>query len=95
MAQEAAGPCWKTQGNMDAAGRCAGAWFGSSSVSGIVRAKSGLNKAILDQGWAEFRRQLAYKMQWSGGELIAVDPRNTSRTCPECWHVDEGRQGFM
>lgn len=53
-----------------------------------VRAKSGLNKAILDQGWAEFRRQLAYKMQWNGGELIAVDPRNTSRTCPECGHVD-------
>ena len=53
-----------------------------------VRAKSGLNKAILDQGWAEFRRQLAYKMQWSGGELIAVDPRNTSRACPECGHVD-------
>ena len=53
-----------------------------------VRAKSGLNKAILDQGWAEFRRQLAYKMQWSGGELIAVDPRNTSRTCPACGHVD-------
>ena len=53
-----------------------------------VRAKSGLNKAILDQGWAEFRRQLAYKMQWSGGDLIAVDPRNTSRTCPACGHVD-------
>ena len=53
-----------------------------------VRAKSGLNKAILDQGWAEFRRQLAYKMQWSGGELSAVDPRNTSRTCPACGHVD-------
>ena len=53
-----------------------------------VRAKSGLNKAILDQGWAEFRRQLAYKMQWSGGELIAVDPRNTSRTCPGCGYVD-------
>lgn len=52
-----------------------------------VRAKAGLNKAILDQGWAEFRRQLEYKMQWSGGELIAVDPRNTSRTCPECGHV--------
>lgn len=53
-----------------------------------VRAKAGLNKAILDQGWAEFKRQLEYKMQWSGGELIAVDPRNTSRTCPECEHVD-------
>jgi len=27
-----------------------------------VRAKSGLNKAILDQGWFEFRRQLDYKL---------------------------------
>jgi len=26
-----------------------------------VQAKSGLNKSILDQGWAEFRRQLTYK----------------------------------
>ncbi|MBO0863375.1 MAG: transposase, partial [Chloracidobacterium sp.] len=29
-----------------------------------VRAKSGLNKAILDQGWYEFRRQLNYKLEW-------------------------------
>ena len=52
-----------------------------------VRVKRGLNKAILDQGWAEFRRQLAYKMAWSGGDLIAVPPHNTSRTCPDCGHV--------
>lgn len=52
-----------------------------------VRAKSGLNKAILDQGWAEFRRQLQYKLDWRGGQLLAVDPKNTSRTCPECGHV--------
>ena len=49
-----------------------------------VRAKSGLNKAILDQGWFEFRRQLEYKLNWSGGLLIAVPPHNTSRTCPAC-----------
>lgn len=52
-----------------------------------VRAKSGLNKAILDQGWFEFRRQLAYKLAWNGGWLIAVPPQNTSRTCPCCGHV--------
>lgn len=52
-----------------------------------VRAKSGLNKAILDQGWFEFRRQLDYKLAWRGGWLIAVPPRNTSRTCPCCGHV--------
>ena len=52
-----------------------------------VRAKSGLNKSILDQGWAEFRRQLEYKQAWRGGEVVAVPPRNTSRTCPCCGHV--------
>ena len=52
-----------------------------------VRAKSGLNKSILDQGWFEFRRQLDYKLAWKGGWLVAVPPRNTSRTCPCCGHV--------
>ena len=52
-----------------------------------VKAKSGLNKAILDQGWSEFRRQLDYKLVWAGGWLIAVPPHNTSRTCPCCGHV--------
>ena len=44
-----------------------------------VRAKSGLNKSILDQGWFEFRRQLDYKLAWNGGHLIAVPAQNTSR----------------
>ena len=52
-----------------------------------VRAKSGLNKSILDQGWFEFRRQLDYKLAWRGGWLVAVPPHNTSRTCPCCGHV--------
>ncbi|WP_242467574.1 transposase [Thiocapsa imhoffii] len=58
-----------------------------------VRAKSGLNKAILDQGWFEFRRQLDDKTAWSGGHLVAVPPQNTSRTCPCCGHIaKENRQ---
>ena len=52
-----------------------------------VRAKSGLNKSILDQGWFEFRRQLQYKLGWNGGILVAVPPHNTSTTCPLCHHV--------
>ncbi len=52
-----------------------------------VQAKSGLNKSILDQGWFEFRRQLDYKLAWSGGHIVAVPPRNTSRACPSCGHV--------
>lgn len=49
-----------------------------------VKAKKGLNKSILDQGWSEFRRQLEYKQQWQGGEVIAVHPKNTSICCSEC-----------
>lgn len=52
-----------------------------------VRAKSGLNKAILDQGWAEFRRQLDYKLAWNGSHLVVVPPHYTSQTCPACGHV--------
>ncbi|MEH8114127.1 transposase [Gallibacterium anatis] len=58
-----------------------------------VAAKSGLNQAILDQSWFEFRRQLDYKTQWQGGFLVAVPAQNTSRTCPCCGHVaKENRQ---
>ena len=50
-------------------------------------AKAGLNKAILDQGWGMFRGMLEYKQMWRGGEVLAVNPRYTSQTCPECGHV--------
>ena len=49
-----------------------------------VQQKAGLNRAILDQSWAEFRWQLDYKLAWNGGYLIAVPPHNTSRCCPAC-----------
>ena len=61
---------------------------GSTETPGKqVRAKAGLNRSILDQGWFEFRRQLQYKLSWNGGELILVPPQNTSRRCPQCDHV--------
>jgi putative transposase len=52
-----------------------------------VRQKSGLNRSILDQGWGEFRRQLEYKAQWAGGDVLAVPAHNTSRQCPACSHT--------
>ena len=52
-----------------------------------VRAKAGLNKAILNQGWFEFRRQLEYKQAWLGGQVVLVNPQHTSQTCSTCEHV--------
>lgn len=52
-----------------------------------VKAKSGLNKAILDQGWSEFRRQLDYKLSWQGGVLLTVAPQYTSQRCSVCHHT--------
>jgi len=64
---------------------------GSAEATGRrVRAKPGLIKSIFDEDWAEFRRQLEYKLAWSGGFLVAAPPKNTSRTCPWCGHVAAG-----
>ena len=57
-----------------------------------VAAKSGLNKSILDQGWAEFKRQIKYKVVRKGGKFGLVDPKNTSRECPECHHIEAGNR---
>lgn len=63
---------------------------GTAEVPGKnVRAKSGLNRSILDQGWGEFRRQLEYKAVWNGGFVVAVPPQHTSQTCPCCGHVSK------
>ncbi|EIJ3006372.1 transposase [Escherichia coli] len=52
-----------------------------------VRAKSGLNRSILDQGWYEMRRQLEYKQLWRGGQVLAVSPAYTSQRCTCCGHT--------
>jgi putative transposase len=54
-----------------------------------VRAKAGLNKSILDQGWFEFRRQLDYKLTWRGGSLVEVESRYSSQRCSRCGHTEK------
>lgn len=61
---------------------------GTIEVKGLnVKAKSGLNRSILDQGWFEFRRQLEYKQAWAGGRVLAINPRYTSQHCSCCGHI--------
>ena len=39
---------------------------------------------IEHQSWYEFRRELEYKCEWYGKQLIIVSPNNTSRICSNC-----------
>ena len=57
-----------------------------------VKAKSGLNREILNVGWFEIQRQLEYKLDAIGGELETVDPKHTSQSCSECGHTEQANR---
>lgn len=57
-----------------------------------ARAKSGLNRSILDQGWGAFAQMLEYKTGARGGHLLLVPPQRSSQTCSACGHVDAANQ---
>ena len=46
------------------------------------------------KGWAfyQLRRFIAYKAALAGVPVIAVDPRDTSRTCSECGHRERSNR---
>jgi putative transposase len=47
-----------------------------------------LARAISDCGWSEFRRQLEYKCQRYGRELVVIDRWHpSSKTCSACGHL--------
>lgn len=52
-----------------------------------ARTKAGLNRSILDAAWSQFLTILADKAESAGRQVIGVNARNTSRTCPKCGHV--------
>ena len=49
-----------------------------------VRAKAGLNRALLDVAPASFISMVRYKAERAGGQLIDVAPHGTSRDCSAC-----------
>lgn len=52
-----------------------------------VKAKSGLNRSILDQGWSMFATMLGYKLIERGGKLVEVAAAYTSQACAECGSI--------
>jgi putative transposase len=60
------------------------------NVSGMVRNRR-LARAISDCGWGEFRRQLAYKCERYGRDLVVIDRwYPSSKTCSACGHLLAG-----
>ena len=61
-------------------------------LSGIrERVKAGRKQRRVLHSWAfaQFRAFLEYKCALAGVRLVTVDPRNTSRECSTCGHIDK------
>ena len=59
----------------------------SLKVKNMIRNPK-LSKAIADAGWGEFVRQLAYKAEWAGRSLVAIDQWFPStKRCSDCGHT--------
>jgi len=57
-------------------------------IGNLVRNRC-LAKSICDAGWGRFIGMIAYKEEESGGQLIQVNPRNTTQNCSRCGNYVE------
>lgn len=53
-----------------------------------VRAKSGLNRAILSKGWHQFALALSSAARYTGTTVVTVPAAYTSQRCSQCGRVD-------
>jgi IS605 OrfB family transposase len=61
-----------------------------------VRAKAGLNRALLDAGFGLLGTLIREKAEHAARVVIKVDPRYTSQTCAACGHVSRSsRKGAL
>ena len=55
-------------------------------------AKRGLNRSILDASWGELISKIEYAAAKSRKVLLKVNPRDTSRECSACGHIDKANR---
>jgi IS605 OrfB family transposase len=92
------------KGQCDLARRRDGKWFllvtadrgiGPEDLIGI-RQRTRFRREQRDKmskwSFGELRGFIEYKAKLVGVPVVPVDPRNTSRTCPECGHIARGNR---
>ena len=57
-----------------------------------IRSRQPQRAALSSWSFAQLGAFLTYKARLAGVPVISVDPRNTSRTCPACGHVDKANR---
>jgi len=58
----------------------------SLNIKGMSRNRR-LARAVLDAGWGQFLQILKHKAESAGVEVVEVNARGTSQTCPKCGAV--------
>lgn len=53
-----------------------------------------LADSIAHASWRKIRTMLEYKCRWYGKQLIIVNPKNTSRICHSCGHLQQQFKGL-
>jgi IS605 OrfB family transposase len=65
---------------------------GEAGVPNGRKAKSGLNRNLLDNAIGQFYAMLEQKAKASGREIIRVEPQYTSQTCNHCGYRSSGNR---
>jgi len=46
-------------------------------------------KNMMDASWSKFAQLLDFKAESAGCQIVRVNPRNTSKTCSQCGHIQD------
>jgi IS605 OrfB family transposase len=63
-----------------------------SGIHGRITVRQAQRADAHSWAFSQLRRFIAYKAALAGVPVVLVDPRNTSRECPECGHVDKANR---
>jgi putative transposase len=60
-----------------------------SGIRGRITVRTAQRADAHSWAFSQLRRFIAYKAALAGVPVVLVDPRKTSRECPQCGHIDK------